>query len=129
MRCIFEMFHNKKGFILAYALILLVIFSVLGVAIVNMLITSSTTSSEDFLSVQALYLAESGAEIRIRQTLEGDTTEGNRTYKFNINSNFSSIVTLNKITTTPNGEELYSLYSTGKIFTIKRKIFIKFWND
>jgi MSHA biogenesis protein MshP len=120
---------TQKGFVLAYALILLVIFSLLGVSIVSMLTTSSVTSSEDFISLQALYIAESGAEIRIRETLEGDTTEDSRTYEFDNFNNYSTNVTLKKIMDGPDGKKLFSVYSTGKIFNIKRKIFIKFWKQ
>ena len=122
------MFHkNSKGFALAYALFLMAIFGILGAAIVIMLNTSSVSSSEELLSVQALYLAESGAEIRIRKALEGDTSETTKIIKYDGFNNFSSKVKLDKIATTPDGEELYSLYSTGEIFNIKRKIYIKFW--
>ena len=114
---------------MAYALFLLLIFSVLGVSIVSMLSTSSVTSSEDFLSLQSLYLAETGAEIRIRQALEGDTTENSITYTFNNFDNYVINVRLKKIASTPDGKELFSIYSTGKIFNVKRKIFIKFWNQ
>jgi len=120
---------TQKGFVLAYALILLVIFSLLGVSIVSMLTTSSVTSSEDFISLQALYIAESGAEIRIRETLEGDTTEDSRTYEFDNFNNYSTNVTLKEIMDGPDGKKLFSVYSTGKIFNIKRKIFIKFWKQ
>jgi Tfp pilus assembly protein PilX len=122
------MFRKKgdKGFVLAYALFLLAIFGIIGVSIVSMLTTSSATSSEDFLSLQSLFIAESGAEIRIRQALAGDTNEGSKIFKFNDNDNYMVKVTFKKITDTSQGDEIFSVYATGKCFNIKRKIFIKF---
>jgi MSHA biogenesis protein MshP len=118
--------RGNKGFVLAYALSLLAIFGIIGVSIVSMLTTSSITSSEDFLSLQSLFIAESGAEIRIRQALEGDTLEGSKIYKFNNNDNYIVKVTLKKIMKTSGGDEIFSVYAAGKCFNIKRKIFIKF---
>ncbi len=125
------MFHKlsgcKRGFMLAYALILMVIFSALGVSIVSMLSTSSITSSENLLSLQCLFVAESGAEIRIREALEGDISNGSRIYTFNDAKNYKAEVNFKKIADTPDGKEIFSIYSTGSIFNVKRRIFLKFW--
>ena len=63
------MIKNNKGFSLLLAVFLLVVFGFIGVSIVTMLSNQSVSSSEELISVQAFYLAESGVEWGIRKSI------------------------------------------------------------
>jgi hypothetical protein len=53
---------NKNGFTLIAAVFILVILAFMGVVLVTLFTTSSSTSINDLLSAQALYVAEGGVE-------------------------------------------------------------------
>jgi len=117
---------DKKGFSLIFAIFMLVIFAVIGASVVTMLTTSTESSSEDLLYAQALYLAESGKEIRIMEAIKGDVSNGNKNYFFIENNNLKIEVSLRKLSSIPDNESLYLLNSTGNVFHIRRKIKVKF---
>ncbi len=114
---------NNKGAALMLAIFMLIVFAIIGAAVVTMLTTSSITSSEDLISSQALFMAESGAEIRIKDFLNNSLTD-NKTYSYNgftmqtgfINSDVQAI-----------GKKIYLLKSTASKDNIRRAIKIKFW--
>ncbi len=118
------MFRKKTGSALLYAVFLIIIFSFLGLLIVNFLSSTSTISSENLLYSQALYCAESGKEIAIMRCLEGSCTDG--TYDFG--NNKILIKYINSVTL-PNGKTLYTVTSEcfASIENIKREIEFKFW--
>lgn len=122
------MFHkNNKGFSLIFAIFLLIVFAIIGTAILTMLTTSYQSSSEDLISTQAFFLAESGAEIRIFQLISDNDSSENKNYYFSANSNYRIYTHLKKLADLPDSRELYKVRSTGKISTIQRTIKIKFW--
>ena len=124
----FRKLESNKGFSLIFAIFMLLVFGIIGSAVITMLTTSTVTSTEDLLSSQALFLAETGEEIRIKEALDGDLTEGVKNYEFKDFENFKITVSMKKIADIPTGKKIYSLYSTGKVFHIRRKIFVKFQN-
>lgn len=121
------MFHNNKGFSLIFAIFLLIVFAIIGTAILTMLSTSSLSSSEDLISTQAFFLAESGAEIRIFQLISNNDSSQSKSYYFSTNSNYKIYTHLKKLADLPDSRKLYKVRSTGKISEIQRTIKIKFW--
>ena len=121
------MFHNNKGFSLIFAIFLLIVFAIIGAAILTMLSTSSLSSSEDLISTQAFFLAESGAEIRIFQLISNNDSSQSKSYYFSTNSNYKIYTYLKKLADLPDSRKLYKVRSTGKISAIQRTIKIKFW--
>lgn len=120
------MYLNKKGFSLIFAIFLLVVFGIIGTAVLSMLSTSSEITSEDFLSTQAFYLAESGAEIRIYQAIKNDSTTTKK-YYFYIKPEYKITTQLKNVVTIPNGKKLAEVESRGKIYNIRRTVMVKFW--
>ena len=106
---------GNKGAALIVAIFMLIVFAIIGTTIVTMLSTSSITSSEDLISAQTFFMAESGAEIRIKEFLNGTLTS-NKTYTYN---DFT-------IQTSLNGNEIVVLKSTASKGNIKRTIKVKF---
>ncbi len=118
------MFRNKKGVALLYAVFLIIIFSFIGIIIVNLLSTTSTESSKNLLYSQALYCAESGKEIAIMKCLQGSCSNGT----YNFDNNKVLIRYINNVTL-PNGRVLYTATSECimQLDNIKREIEFKFW--
>jgi len=118
------MFRKNRGSALLYAVFLIILFSFLGLAIVNLLSSTSTVSSENLLYSEALSCAEAGKEIAIMQCLEGSCS--NSTYDFNGNNILIRYV--NSVTL-PNGKTLYTATSECimSLGNIKREIEFKFW--
>jgi len=116
---------DKRGFSILFVIFLLIVFSIMGLALVVMLTTSSKTSSEYLLSTQAYYLAQSGAEIRIMEAINGDNSKS-KNYFFANNSKFKIFTEMDNIGTLSNGKKLYQIESEGVILNLKRKIKIKF---
>ncbi len=118
------MSRKIRGSALLYAVFLIIIFSFLGLLIVNLLSSTSTVSSENFLYAKALYYAESGKEIAIMQCLEGNCN--NQTYDL-----FGNKVVVKYINSAalPNSKTLYAATSECIMNTgdIKREIEFKFW--
>ena len=117
---------NNKGSLI-FVIFLLILFAFIGGMIVSLLSSSSVSSSEDLLSAQAFYLAESGKEIAIERCLNEGFCD-NATYMLNdgnmvVNFIFSTPIKLD------NGSDatLYEATSEGKIGSIRRKIEFKFW--
>ncbi len=119
------MFRNKKGSALLYAIFLIIIFSFLGLLIVNLLSSTSTVSSENLLYSEALYCAESGKEIAIMKCIDGSCDSGT----YFIGNNKVLIRYINSVTL-PNGRTLYTATSECivSVGDIKREIEFKFWN-
>ena len=118
------MFRRNRGSALLYAVFLIIIFSFLGLVIVNLLSTTSTVSSENLLYSEALSCAEAGKEIAIMQCLDGSCS--NAAYDFNKNKILIRYV--NSVTL-PNGKTLYTATSECimSLGNIKREIEFKFW--
>lgn len=109
---------NRKGMSLIVAVFMLVVFSFIGITLVSILSTQSTSSSQELLSTQALFLAESGVEIAIKDNLStGDNYilgNGKITLKIEDIDNITEDI------------HLYKVESTGSIGEIKRKIAVKY---
>jgi type II secretory pathway pseudopilin PulG len=61
----FAMFRNEKGFGLIAAIFVIVILAMFGLLVARYTTTSSVSSVEDYLWAQALYSAESAAQLQI----------------------------------------------------------------
>ncbi len=117
---------NKRGSLI-FVVFLLILFAFIGGMIVSLLSSSSISSSEDLLSAQAFYLAESGKEIAIERCLNEGFCD-NATYIFG-NGRMDVKFLLNTPITLDNKTSaiLYESTSEGEIGSIKRKIEFKFW--
>jgi len=72
---------KQKGFALILAIFMLVVFSIIGFILVNMVTSENIESVEEWQSVQALFLAESGVEIAITECLnDGSKCSGSYDY-------------------------------------------------
>jgi len=126
------MINNNKGFSLLLAVFLLVIFGFIGVSIVTMLSNQSVSSSEELISAQAFYLAESGVEWGIRESITADSCDISETNVKIKDQNGYATVNVRKISDNisnqppANYSELCELTSTGQINSIKRKLKVKF---
>ena len=60
---------RQKGFALILAIFMLIVFSIIGFVLVNLVTSENVESVEEWQSVQALFLAESGVEIAITECL------------------------------------------------------------
>ncbi len=60
-----KIISNKQGFGLISAIFVIVILALFGLLVARFVATTSITSSEDYLWSQALYSAESAAQLRI----------------------------------------------------------------
>ena len=118
------MFRNNKGFSLIFAIFLLIVFSIIGTALITMVSTSHESSAEDLLFSQAFFLAESGAEIRIYQCVKDGNCNDNKTYLYNSNRIKTKIY---KLADLPEDKTFYQVKSEAKIRHIKRAIIVKFW--
>ncbi len=121
---------NNKGSLI-FVVFLLILFAFIGGMIVSLLSSSSVSSSEDLLSAQAFYLAESGKEIAIEKCIadEGkDCNDYNETYRLGNGKMVVTFLSKDNITL-DNGSRatLYTATSEGEIGDIKRKIEFKFW--
>lgn len=116
---------NRKGFSILFVIFLLIVFSIMGLALIVMLTTSSKISAEYLLSTQAFYLAQSGAEIRIMQAIKGDKSKS-KSYFFADNNKFKIFTEMHNIGKLPDGKNLYLIESQGNIMNLKREIKIKF---
>ena len=119
---------NNRGAALMLAIFMIIVFGIIGAAIVTMLTTSSITSSEDLISSQAFFMAESGGEIRIKQFLDDPTNStDNKTYSYNnftITTELNIVKTINHVSNT----RVFSiLTSTATEDNIRRAITVKFW--
>ena len=116
--------RNNRGAAIIFAVFMLVVFALIGAAIVTMLSVSSTTASEDLISTQAFFLAESGAEIRIMKAISGDkTSNDNYTYNdYNIRTYITQLGT-----DTDNTKDFFQVDSLCTKGSIKRKVRVKFW--
>jgi len=125
------MIKNNKGFSLLLAVFLLVVFGFIGVSIVTMLSNQSVSSSEELISVQAFYLAESGVEWGIRKSITDSSCNINGTVEIK-NQNGQAIVNVRQISDNiskqppANYSELCEVTSTGQINGIRRKLKVKF---
>jgi MSHA biogenesis protein MshP len=118
---------NDKGFALILAVFMLVVFSIIGFVLVNIVTYQNVESVEELQSVQALFLAESGAEIAVTECLNDDTKcqIGTYDYTFLDNNKKMHIEIKDKILF--NGANNYTVESTGIIGQdVKRKIRVKF---
>jgi len=113
---------NNKGMSLIVAILMLVVFSFLGITLVGILSTENISSSEDFLSNKALLLAESGVEIAITDNLSAGT------YLYNLDNTKVEITVsdVGDISNDPKYNDIYKVESTGYIGEIKRKIIVKY---
>ncbi len=120
------MFLDKKGSLL-FVVFLLILFAFIGAIVVSLLSVSSISSSEDFVSKKAFYLAESGKEIAIEKCAsenvcaDGDYTMENG--KISVRFLSHKNINLNNGTSA----ELYTATSEGIIGDIRKKIEFKFW--
>ncbi|MEC9493246.1 hypothetical protein [Flexistipes sp.] len=127
------MINNNRGFSLLLAVFLLVVFGFIGVSIVTMLSNQSVSSSEELISAQAFYLAESGIEWGIRKSIVNGSCDNISSKEVKI-ENQSGYATVNvrkisdNISSQPpaNYSELCEVTSTGQINGIKRKLKVKF---
>ena len=126
------MINNNKGFSLLLAVFLLVVFGFIGVSIVTMLSNQSVSSSEELISAQAFYLAESGVEWGIRESITLNSCNIPETQVRIKNQNGYTTVNVRKISDNissqppANYSELCEVTSTGQINGIKRKLKVKF---
>ncbi|AEA34102.1 hypothetical protein [Hippea maritima] len=120
------MFLNKKGSLI-FIVFLLILFAFVGAMIVSLLSSSSVSSSEDLISSQAFYLAESGKEIAIERCVNEGFCD-NATYTLD-NGEMVVVFVSNASITIDNGSNsiLYESTSEGKLEDTKRKIEFKFW--
>ncbi|KAA0257357.1 hypothetical protein FHQ18_09935 [Deferribacter autotrophicus] len=115
---------NNKGVSLLFAIFLLLVFSFIGVTLITILINETISSSEELLSIQAFYLAESGCEIAITDNLTDR--------KLSYNSNNTATINYNNFTI----EIKRKIYDNVTVFEceaytgdIKRKIRVKIKNN
>jgi len=109
---------NRKGMSLIVAVFMIVVFSFIGITLVSILSTQSISSSEELLSTQALFLAESGVEIAIKDNLSiGDNY---------ILGNGKITLKIEDIGNITEDTHLYKVESTGYIGDIERKIAVKY---
>ncbi len=117
---------NNKGSLI-FVIFLLILFAFIGVMIVSLLSSSSVSSSEDLISEQAFYLAESGKEIAIERCLNDGFCD-NATYILGNGKMVVKFLLEAPIILDNNTHGiLYETTSEGEIGDIKRKIEFKFW--
>ncbi|MCA1980697.1 MAG: pilus assembly PilX N-terminal domain-containing protein [Calditerrivibrio sp.] len=114
----------KRGSILIYAVFLLLVFSFIGVSLVNMLSGENISSVEELNSSKAFFLAESGIEIAMVKNL----SDGN--YNYNLDKG-KIILSVRKITddneSYPPSSIIY-ISSLGEYGGAKRKLETKYRN-
>ncbi|TYB33447.1 MAG: hypothetical protein FXF49_06285 [Flexistipes sinusarabici] len=123
---IYNSSKNKKGMSLIVAVFMIVVFSFIGITLVSILSTQSTSSSQELLSTQALFLAESGVEIAIADNLSDNLSADNDTYILGNGKIELQIDNIGNIPGDPAYSDLYKVESTGSIGDIKRKIAVKY---
>ena len=121
---------NNKGSLI-FVIFLLILFAFIGGMIVSLLSSSSVSSSEDLISEQAFYLAESGKEIAIERCIadnKKDCSDEDGTYMLGNGKMIVKFISRDNITL-DNGliATLYKATSEGEIGDIKRKIEFEFW--
>ena len=119
---------KQKGFALILAIFMLVVFSIIGFILVNMVTSENIESVEEWQSVQALFLAESGVEIAITECLnDGSKCSGSYDYSLldtqrKMHIDFTEQIYFN-------GSNNYTIESTGIMGqNVRRKIKVKFRN-
>jgi Tfp pilus assembly protein PilX len=117
---------NKKGSALVLAVFLIIILGIIGVTLMNMIVNQNAKSAEEFLYIQALYDAESGAEIAVYECLYNSNCNNDTYY---IKSNNHKVEINYESSATLNGTAVYTISSLSTINNdIRRKIRIKFKN-
>ncbi len=109
---------NKKGSTLIYAVFLLLVFSFIGVTLVNMLSGQNISSAEELHSTKAFFLAESGLEIAMIKQQSGTYTLDNAT----ITVVYTSV--LDNSSYPPS--RLVEITSTGQSHDMKRRVQAKY---
>ena len=118
---------RQKGFALILAIFMLIVFSIIGFVLVNLVSSENVESVEEWQSVQALFLAESGAEIAITECLNNAKCSGSYDYTLldsqrKIHVDFTEQILFN-------GMNNYTIESTGiPGQNVRRKIKVKFRN-
>lgn len=67
---------DNRGSTLILAIFMIIIFGIIGVSLVDMVVNENIETAEEFQSVQALFLAESGIEIAIFECIQNNICEG-----------------------------------------------------
>gem|GEM_PF-1643123 len=116
---------NNRGASLIVAIFMLVVFGVIGVGLVSMLTTSHETSSEDMVSIQAFFMAESGAEIKIFDTVKTGSVSP-KSYSWGNYNITTAISSISDITENPKYSHYYNIKSKCTVMNIKREIEGKF---
>jgi len=119
---------REKGFALVLAIFMLVVFSIIGFVLVNIVTSENMESTEEWQSLQALFLAESGAEIAITECLKN-------VLKCSGSDNYTLLDASRRINiqfvehTFFDGYNNYTVESTGIMGqNVRRKIKVKFRN-
>jgi Tfp pilus assembly protein PilX len=118
---------NNKGSSLILAIFILVVFNIIGVTLVKLFINQNVESLEEFQSVQALYTAESGAEVAIFKCISNASDCNDDTYYINDDRFIANVKFTDNFNF--NGKIQYIITSEGVVAgDIKRKVKIKFRN-
>jgi Tfp pilus assembly protein PilX len=117
---------NNKGSALILAVFIIIVIGIIGVTLMNMIVTQNAKTADEFYYVQALYDAESGAEIAIYECLYNSNCN-NDTYYIKSNNHKAEIEFIS--TSQLNGATIYTITSLATVDnSIKRKIKVKFKN-
>ncbi|MEF3254443.1 MAG: pilus assembly PilX N-terminal domain-containing protein [Deferribacterales bacterium] len=108
-----------------YAIFMLIIFSFIGVTLVNMLSGENISSAEELNSTKAFFLAESGVEIAMAKNL----TDGNYLYKLDSGTINIEVKTIIDDSATFPPVRVVEVISIGRAGEMKRKIETKFRVD
>lgn len=114
----FYSYNLKKGSTLLYAIFLLLVFSFIGVTLVNMLSGQNISSVEELHSTRAFFLAESGLEIAMIKKQSGTYIIDNAS----ITVEYTAVSDNNSFPPST----LVEIISTGRSQEMKRRVQAKY---
>jgi MSHA biogenesis protein MshP len=111
--------NNQRGVSVILAIFMLLVLGVIMAALAGLLSNKAITSSEELLSTQALFLAETGVEIAINESLAIGTTNSYSYRNGTINVTVTSLGILD-------GQSILQIDSRGTIGSINRQVRVKY---
>jgi hypothetical protein len=117
-----KLLKNQRGVSILFAVFMLLVLGMIMVALVGLLSTSETSSAEELLSTQTLFLAETGIEIAITENLAAGI-HGPYSYRNGPNGNIQVVVSS---LGTLDGLQILQVDSTGTIGDIRRRVRVKY---
>ena len=117
----------QRGFAAIFAIILLVLFALIGVYMSTQMTTASLSTSVSYLGIQSWLVARSGVEWGIHRALHGPSCAASTSFAvgdFNVTVNCTSAA----VTEGPDSYTVYNLASTatkgnpGDVLYVYRKV-------